>query len=105
MTDIERPTSTPGSILERASHQARPFKVARVEKTAAPDGSDGTGWDRHGRGKGKTTIPAARASSPGKKNPPPMIGGVSTETCDAGAVYAGVTFAADGPFGPCVNSN
>ena len=42
---------------------------------------------------------------PGDKKTPPVTGGVSTETCDAGAVYAGVTFAADGPFGPCVNSN
>ncbi|HJX18028.1 MAG TPA: hypothetical protein VJ437_07520 [Acidiferrobacterales bacterium] len=63
MAEIERPTSTPGSILERASTQARPFKVARVEKTSAPDGSDGAGWYRYVLDNGKSTITGQRAGS------------------------------------------
>ena len=63
MTDIERPTSAPGSTLERATQHARPFKVARVEKTAAPDGSDGQGWYRYVLDNGKSTITGQRAGS------------------------------------------
>jgi hypothetical protein len=61
MTEIERSTSTPGSI-RTGSTQAR-LQVARVEKTAAPDCSDGQGWYRYVLDNGKSTITGQRAGS------------------------------------------
>jgi|GEM_PF-680379 hypothetical protein len=63
MTETERPSNIPGSTLERATQQARPFKVARVEKTAAPDGSDGQGWYRYVLDNGKSTITGQRSGT------------------------------------------
>lgn len=66
MTDIEQiaeGTISPGSTLERASRHARPFKVARVEKTPAPDGNGGLTWYRYVLDNGKSIITGQRSGS------------------------------------------
>jgi hypothetical protein len=56
-------TKSPAMIA--ASHQAklRPFKVASVEKTDAPDGSDGQDWYRYVLDSGRSTIAGQRRGS------------------------------------------
>ena len=67
MTDIEQiaegSSISPGSTLERASRHARPFKVARVEKTAAPDGNGVLTWYRYVLDNGKSVITGQRSGS------------------------------------------
>jgi hypothetical protein len=56
-------TKSPAMIA--ASHQAklRPFKVASVEKTDAPDGSDGQDWYRYVLDSGRSKIAGQRRGS------------------------------------------
>ena len=51
-TKSARPASTP-----------RPFKVARVEKTDAPDGGQGQDWYRYVLESGRSTITGHRSGS------------------------------------------
>jgi hypothetical protein len=61
----ETTDATKSPAMTAASLQAklRPFKVASVEKTDAPDGSDGQDWYRYVLDSGRSTIAGQRRGS------------------------------------------
>lgn len=50
-------------VINRAASRAAPFKLARVEKTDAPDGADGDNWYRYVLDNGRSTITGQRRGS------------------------------------------
>jgi hypothetical protein len=51
------------SAVPTALHAHAPFRVARVEKAAAPDGSGDTGWYRYVLDNGRSIITGQRRGS------------------------------------------
>src|SRR3989344_4871765 len=60
-TDMNSPTR-PGAT-ERPTPRAAQFKLARVERTGAPDGADGDNWYRYVLDNGRSTITGQRRGS------------------------------------------
>jgi hypothetical protein len=56
-------TMTAARSTDRAPRQAAAFKVARVEKTSAPDGSSGHNWYRYVLDNGRSTITGQRSGT------------------------------------------
>ncbi|MBI3777482.1 MAG: hypothetical protein HY274_00955 [Gammaproteobacteria bacterium] len=60
-TTEARKSSASAANLQQS--KLRPFKVASVEKTDAPDGSDGQDWYRYVLDSGRSTISGQRRGS------------------------------------------
>ena len=63
---MTQPTDTTNSMaatVDKGSAKLAPFKVARVEKTGAPDGSEGQDWYRYVLESGRSTISGQRRGS------------------------------------------
>lgn len=56
-------TDTTASTKANRPAMPRPFKVARVEKTDAPDGGQGQDWYRYVLESGRSTITGHRSGS------------------------------------------
>lgn len=66
MTDNEdsgHETLAAARSTDRAPRQAAPFKVARIEKTAAPDGSGSQTWYRYVLDNGRSIITGQRSGT------------------------------------------
>jgi len=61
--DNAQETLAAARSTDRAPRQAAAFKVARVEKTAAPDGSSGQNWYRYVLDNGRSTITGQRSGT------------------------------------------
>jgi len=61
--DSGQETMTAARSTDRAPRQAAAFKVARVEKTAAPDGTSGHSWYRYVLDNGRSTITGQRSGT------------------------------------------
>ncbi len=56
-------SSTVTELNNRAAARTSPFKLARVEKTDAPDGAEGGNWYRYVLDNGRSTITGQRRGS------------------------------------------
>ncbi len=56
-------SSTVTELNNRVTARSAPFKLARVEKTLAPEGAEGSNWYRYVLDNGRSTITGQRRGS------------------------------------------